>query len=186
MFHCPLASKVSRVSPFRESAIAVSGTTRGAIIMINNMTGNLLLADVEALVNAVNTVGVMGKGIALQFRRAFPANYAAYRTACARNEVRPGEMFVFPTNNPTGPRLIINFPTKRDWRSKSRLEDIEAGLYDLVAVVKREKITSLAIPPLGCGNGGLDWAIVRPKIEAACAELTDVTVLLYMPDDAER
>src|SRR5690349_8544281 len=125
--------------------------------MIEHKAGDLLRADVEALVNTVNTVGIMGKGVALQFRQAYPDNYAAYRKACTHGEVQIGKMFVFATGYLTNPRLIINFPTKRDWRSKSRLEDIEAGLIDLVAVVRSERITSIAIPPLGCGNGGLQW-----------------------------
>ncbi|MDZ4721202.1 MAG: macro domain-containing protein, partial [Roseiflexaceae bacterium] len=152
--------------------------------MITITQGNLLAASVEALVNTVNTVGVMGKGIALQFRQAFPENYAAYQAACRRKEVQPGRMLVVPTNQLVGPRLIINFPTKRHWKGKSRIEDIDAGLIDLVRVVHEHAIQSIAIPPLGCGNGGLDWQDVRPRIEAAFAALPDVRVLLYEPDGA--
>lgn len=146
--------------------------------------GNLLEADVEALVNTVNTVGVMGKGIALQFRQTFPDNYAAYQTACKRGEVQPGAMFVTETGALTNPRYIINFPTKRDWRAKSKMEDIEAGLAALVAVVRELGIGSIAVPPLGCGNGGLHWNEVRPRIEAAFAELPGVCVRLYSPEGA--
>ncbi len=138
-------------------------------------------ANVEALVNTVNTVGVMGKGIALQFRQAFPRNYELYRSACKRGEVVPGRMFVVPTDRFENPKFIINFPTKRDWKQKSRIEDIDAGLLDLVKVIRREKIRSIALPPLGCGNGGLDWRDVRPRIERALADLSEVEILLYEP-----
>lgn len=149
--------------------------------MIENATGNLLQADAEALVNTVNTVGVMGKGIALQFRQAYPENYKAYRRACEHGEVAPGRMFVFRVGALSRPRFIINFPTKRHWRGKTRLQDIDDGLRDLVEVVRRENILSIAIPPLGCGSGGLDWEVVRPRIEAAFAKLPDVQVILYSP-----
>lgn len=149
--------------------------------MIEEASGNLLEADVEALVNTVNTVGVMGKGIALQFRRAFPENYEAYKRACSRNEVQPGRMFVVPTGGLAGPRFIINFPTKRHWKAGSRLSDIEAGLKDLVRVIREENIRSIAIPPLGCGNGGLNWEEVRPRILDALAPLEGVRVLLLSP-----
>ncbi len=152
--------------------------------MIELVTGNLLEADAEAFVNTVNTVGVMGKGIALQFRQAFPENYAIYRSACERGEVQPGRMLVVPTGQMGNPRYIINFPTKRHWKGKSRMEDIEAGLPALVATIKEHAIRSVAVPPLGCGNGGLDWNEVRPRIEVAFAAIPDVHVLLYMPAGA--
>ncbi|MCL5961179.1 MAG: macro domain-containing protein [Chloroflexi bacterium] len=152
--------------------------------MIEDVRGNLLEADAEALVNTVNTVGVMGKGVALQFRQAFPENYKEYRKACARHEVLPGHMFVVPTGRMTNPRLIINFPTKRHWQEKARMEDIESGLAALVDIVKENGIRSLAVPPLGCGNGGLNWGEVRPRIEAAFAALPEVHVLLYAPQGA--
>lgn len=139
--------------------------------------GNLLEADVDAVVNTVNTQGVMGKGIALQFKRAFPANYDAYRAACAAGDVRLGEMFVTESDRLGNPRLIINFPTKGHWKAKSRLADIESGLRDLRRVLVERNITSLALPPLGCGLGGLDWSDVKPRIEAALADLAvDITV----------
>src|SRR5579862_5255453 len=124
--------------------------------MIYHAEGDLLATNAEALVNTVNTVGVMGRGIALQFKQAFPDNYAAYEAACNRNEVQIGKMFVFHrgVNNP---RIIINFPTKRHWKGKSKIEDINSGLKALIKVVKAERIRSIAVPPLGCGNGGLDW-----------------------------
>jgi O-acetyl-ADP-ribose deacetylase (regulator of RNase III) len=152
--------------------------------MIEHTTGNLLAADVEALVNTVNTVGVMGKGIALQFRQAFPENYKVYRAACQRKEVQPGHMFVVPTNQLNNPRYIINFPTKRHWKGKARMADIESGLRALIDAVQEYNISSIAVPPLGCGNGGLDWNEVRPKIEAAFASLPDVHVLLFAPEGA--
>jgi O-acetyl-ADP-ribose deacetylase (regulator of RNase III) len=154
--------------------------------MIRRATGNLLNSDAEALVNTVNSVGVMGKGIALQFKQAFPDNYAAYAAACKRGEVEPGKMFVFHTNTLHNPRFIINFPTKRHWRGKSRLKDIESGLKALIEVVKQEKIRSIAVPPLGCGNGGLDWDEVRVRIERAFSASPDVEVQLYEPKGAPK
>lgn len=154
--------------------------------MIEMVTGNLLEADVEALVNTVNTDGFMGKGIALQFKRAFPANFDAYRNAVGRGDVRPGSMFVFETGSMLGPRWIFNFPTKRHWRQNSRIEDIESGLEALVQEIRARNVRSIAIPPLGCGNGGLDWSDVRPWIERALVEVPDVRVLVYEPKGASR
>jgi O-acetyl-ADP-ribose deacetylase (regulator of RNase III) len=143
--------------------------------------GDLLSADAEALVNTVNTVGVMGKGVALQFRKAFPENYRAYQRACKRGDVQPGRMFVYEMGQLTGPRLIINFPTKRHWRGKARMEYIDAGLADLVRVLRSHDVRSVAVPPLGCGNGGLRWAEVRPRIEAALKPMAGMQVALYAP-----
>ncbi len=147
--------------------------------MIRDGHGNLLQADVEALVNTVNTVGSMGKGIALQFKQAFPDNFTAYARAVKKSQVQPGRMFVYRTGLVTNPRFIINFPTKRHWRGRSRVADIESGLEALVEEIRRLGVRSIAIPPLGCGNGGLEWADVRPRIESALAALSDVQVLLY-------
>lgn len=152
--------------------------------MITLTRGNLLEADTDALVNTVNTVGVMGKGIALQFKRAFPENYEAYRRACDQKQIRLGEMFVFETGRLAPPRYIINFPTKDHWRSRSKLEDIEAGLDDLAGVIRERGVRSIAIPPLGCGHGGLAWNQVRPRIERALADLEDVDIRLYEPAGA--
>lgn len=152
--------------------------------MIELTRGNLLTADVEAVVNTVNCVGYMGKGIALQFKQAFPENFAAYQQACARGEVRPGRMFVFETRLLHGPKCIINFPTKRHWRGRSRLEDIRDGLVALVEEIRTRNIRSIAVPPLGCGNGRLDWRVVRPLIEAALRPLESVRVVLYEPAGA--
>ena len=149
--------------------------------MIEPTRGNILTDDAEALVNTVNCVGVMGKGIALQFKKAFPENFKAYEAACRRKEVKPGRMFVFETGQMFNPRYIINFPTKRHWRDKSRYEDIESGLKALVREVQQRKIRSIAIPPLGSGLGGLQWPRVKAMIEAAFEEMPDVRVKLYEP-----
>lgn len=154
--------------------------------MIRIETGILLLdTPVEALVNPVNCVGVMGKGLARQFKQSFPPNFRLYEAACRANEVQPGRMFVTGTGRLFGhPRWIINFPTKRHWRNPSLVEDIESGLVALVAEIQQRGIQSIAIPPLGCGNGGLDWAVVRPLIEEALAAVPDVEVWLYEPQEA--
>ncbi len=149
--------------------------------MIRFTTGDILQAGTEALVNTVNSVGVMGRGIALQFKQAFPANFKAYAAACKRGEVEPGRMFVYDTGELTPPRYIINFPTKRHWRGKSRIEDIESGLAALVDEVRQRGIRSIAIPPLGSGLGGLNWAEVRPLIAEAFEPLPDVDVVVFEP-----
>jgi O-acetyl-ADP-ribose deacetylase (regulator of RNase III) len=149
--------------------------------MIYLTQGDILKQDADALVNTVNCVGVMGRGVALQFRRAFEDNYEAYRKACLRKEVRPGQMFVFDRSSLDSPRWIINFPTKRHWKGKSRLEDIRAGLVDLVRVIREKGIRSIALPPLGCGLGGLDWGVVRPLIEEALSVVPEVEVSLFEP-----
>jgi len=154
--------------------------------MIEDARGNLLQADAEALVNTVNCVGYMGKGLALQFRQAYPANYETYAAACRTGEVRPGRMLVYETAALVGPRYIINFPTKRHWRGKSRYEDIEAGLCALVQEVRERGIRSVAVPPLGCGLGGLEWERVRLMIQGAFAAHPEVRVLLYAPSAAPR
>lgn len=149
--------------------------------MIEYRVGNILEDTAEALVNTVNCVGVMGRGIALQFKKAFPENFKAYAAACKQGKVQPGRMFIHETGQLIPPRYIINFPTKRHWRGKSRLEDIEAGLEDLADVIQRYDIRSIAIPPLGSGLGGLEWGEVRPRIEKALEPLTDVRVVVYEP-----
>ena len=149
--------------------------------MIEVGKGNLLEAEAEALVNTVNCDGFMGKGIALQFKQAFPENFKAYQKACRAGEVVPGRMFVFDNVCLLHPRFIINFPTKKHWRSKSRIEDIEAGLEALVEQVRQLGIRSVAVPPLGCGLGGLDWRDVGPRIEAAFAQLGHVRVVVFEP-----
>ncbi|TVT30862.1 macro domain-containing protein [Amycolatopsis rhizosphaerae] len=153
----------------------------GGAVVVRMTSGDLLESKADALVNAVNSVGVMGKGIALQFKRAFPENFRAYEAACKRGQVRPGEMFVHATDGGDGPRYIVNFPTKNHWRSKSRLADIEAGLEDLRRVVRELGLRSVAVPPLGCGNGGLDWDVVGPVVERELGGLAGVEVLVYVP-----
>lgn len=154
--------------------------------MIQEAHGNLLDADVDVLVNTVNTVGVMGKGIALQFKRAFPENYKAYKRACDQGTVELGRMFVWDAGAlaADGPRFIVNFPTKTHWRSKSTLAGVRAGLDDLVRELKNLPVASVAVPPLGCGHGGLRWEEVRPLIAAAFEQLPDLTVLVYAPEGA--
>lgn len=152
---------------------------------IHTTYGDLLRQDdVDAIVNTVNCVGVMGKGIALQFKNKWPANFAAYHAACKAGQVRPGRMMVFDAGAYAQPHFIINFPTKDHWRGNSQLSFIQDGLKDLVAQVRALGIRSLAMPPLGCGNGGLDWRDVKPLIEAAVADLPDVEVRLFEPGAA--
>lgn len=148
--------------------------------MITFTHGNLLEARAEALVNTVNTVGVMGKGIALMFKERFTDNFRRYASACKAKEVRTGKMFVTEVNELDGPRWIVNFPTKQHWRGKSRIEWIIEGLQDLRLFLIENKVKSIAIPPLGAGNGGLDWAEVRPLIEDALAGL-DTEILVFEP-----
>ena len=152
--------------------------------MIEFTTGDILRADAEALVNTVNCVGIMGRGVALQFKNDFPANFKACQAACAREEVKPGTMFVFETGTLGNPKFIINFPTKRHWRGKSRIEDIDSGLKALVEEVRNRGIRSIAIPPLGSGLGGLNWAEVRPRIEAALRGVKDLHVIVFEPNSA--
>lgn len=154
--------------------------------MIEEAKGNLLQTDAEALVNTVNCIGFMGKGIALQFKQAWPENFDCYARACNAGEVRPGRMFIFDTGRMVNPKYIINFPTKRHWRGGSRIEDIESGLKALVEDVKRLGIRSIAVPPLGCGNGGLDWGDVGPLIRRAFDAVPDVKALVFSPKGAPQ
>ena len=149
--------------------------------MIKYKTGDILAEDAEALVNTVNCVGVMGRGIALQFKRAFPGNFKAYAARCKRGEMQPGQVFVFETGQLTNPHYIINFPTKRHWRGKSRLEDIESGLVSLATEIRTRGIRSIAIPPLGSGLGGLEWPEVRRRVQAALEKFDDVKVVVFEP-----
>lgn len=152
--------------------------------MIEYKTGDIFAEDAEALVNSVNCVGVMGRGIALQFKKRFPDNFKAYEAACRREEVSPGHMFVFDTGKLTSPRYIINFPTKRHWRGKSRIEDIESGLDALAQEIRARSIGSIAIPPLGSDLGKLDWSDVRPRIEEALRDIDNLRVVLFEPGSA--
>ncbi|MEW5911010.1 MAG: macro domain-containing protein [Thermodesulfobacteriota bacterium] len=154
--------------------------------MIHLAKGNILKSNAEALVNTVNCVGVMGKGIALQFKKAFPDNYKAYEKACKGNKVKPGKMFIFKTGEMYNPKYIINFPTKIHWKGKSKYEYIEAGLEDLKKQIIRRRIASIAIPPLGSGLGGLNWNRVRSMIEAALEGLPKVQIYLFEPKGAPK
>ncbi len=152
--------------------------------MIQFVIGNLLDAKVDALVNTVNTAGVMGKGLALQFKKAFPANFKAYEAAAKTGGVEIGKMFVFEAGGIVLPRYIINFPTKRHWRASSKLDYIESGLRDLVTIIRERKIRSIAIPPLGAGLGGLAWRDVRALIERYLSDVVDVNVFVFEPNGA--
>jgi O-acetyl-ADP-ribose deacetylase (regulator of RNase III) len=147
--------------------------------MIRFLRGNLFESGAPALVNTVNCVGIMGKGIAYQFKRAFPAYFADYEKRCRREEVRLGEVYAFRE----GEQTLISFPTKKHWRSGSKLEDIDAGLVALRALLLAEGIKRVAVPPLGCGNGGLAWTDVRPLIERHLGDLPG-EVLVYEPAGA--
>lgn len=154
---------------------------------IRTKKGDMFSEPVEALVNTVNCVGVMGKGVALEFKNRWPANFRAYKSLCDAKDLKPGQMFVFDTEelfSSEGPRYLINFPTKAHWRSKSKMEYIEDGLDALVEAIREHGIASIALPPLGCGNGGLDWADVRPVIESKLSKLDDVDIVLFAPKDA--
>lgn len=149
--------------------------------MINYIKGNILESPAEALVNTVNTAGVMGKGIALQFKKAYANNYKAYVEVCKKNEIAIGRLFIFRDSNLiSGEKYIINFPTKTDWRKPSEYSYIDAGLDDLIRVLDEYKIKSVAIPPLGAGNGGLEWERVKKIIEGKLMNI-DVDVKVYEP-----
>ncbi len=149
--------------------------------MIRFEVSDILTADVEALVNTVNCVGVMGRGIALGFKQTFPENFEAYAKACADGDLRPGRMFVYNTQSHSNPHYIINFPTKRHWREFSRIEDIDAGLEDLVKVIRALSIGSIAAPPLGCGQGGLLWDDVRPRIHKSLSSIDGLDAVIFEP-----
>src|SRR5258708_5923163 len=152
--------------------------------MVELRRGDILKAKVDALVNTVNTEGVMGRGIALQFKKAFPDVFKAYEAACKRGAIRVGEVSSHDLNRFEQPHYVINVPTKKHWRGKSRLEYVESGLRALVEEVKRLGIKSVAVPPLGCGLGGLDWDEVRPRVERAFEVIPHVQVLLFEPKGA--
>jgi O-acetyl-ADP-ribose deacetylase (regulator of RNase III) len=155
--------------------------------MIKEIKGDLLKSNVEALTNTVNTVGIMGKGVALQFRQAFSSEYFKdYQKACKDKKLQIGKVHVFELNTFGNPRYIINFPTKKHWKGKSRIEDIEAGLKDLINVIKNYNIKSIAMPPLGCGNGGLYWKDVKPLIEKYFEKIPDVELILFVLDNSPK
>jgi O-acetyl-ADP-ribose deacetylase (regulator of RNase III) len=143
-------------------------------------------AKTEALINTVNCVGVMGKGVALEFKRRWPQNYKEYKKLCDAKSLRPGQMFIFDDADileNRKPQYLINFPTKDHWRSKSKIEYISDGLDDLIEHLKRLDIKSVALPPLGCGNGGLDWAVVKPLIEEKLSSVENIQFHVYEPED---
>jgi O-acetyl-ADP-ribose deacetylase (regulator of RNase III) len=148
--------------------------------------GNLLESNAQALVNTVNTVGVMGKGIALQFKEAFPYNFKIYQSACKNNELKPGKLLVVKESTLNGERVIINFPTKTQWYLKSKYEYIEEGLKELAEEISKYQIQSIAIPPLGCGNGGLKWEKVKPLMEKYLSSLQNVSIHVFEPNDAVK
>ncbi len=149
--------------------------------MLEYKKGDILGEDVEAIVNTVNCVGVMGRGLALQYKNKFPDNFKLYVQACKQEEVKPGKMFISQTGQLTNPKYIINFPTKRHWRGKSKIEDIESGLKDLIEVIQKYNIKSIAIPPLGSGLGGLEWSNVKSKIQKVLGSISDTKVIIYEP-----
>ena len=149
--------------------------------MLEYKTGNIFEDNTEAIVNTVNCVGIMGRGIALQSKKLYPENYKAYEKACKAGLVVPGKMFVYETNRIDYPRFIINFPTKRHWRQNSLIEDIAAGMLDFIRIITEYHIKSVALPPLGCGNGGLSWEVVRPLLETSLSSLSDVDCHIYAP-----
>ncbi|MEI6483281.1 MAG: macro domain-containing protein [Betaproteobacteria bacterium] len=149
--------------------------------MLNFTTGNLLEARAQALVNTVNTVGVMGKGIALMFKERFADNYRQYAAACKASEVRTGQMFITEPAELDGPRWIVNFPTKQHWRSPSQLKWVIEGLQDLRLFLIENGVQSIAIPPLGAGNGGLDWELVKPEIQRALGDLHNIDIIVFEP-----
>lgn len=149
--------------------------------MISFMKGDMICSDAEAIVNTVNCVGVMGKGLALQVKKAYPDNFIAYKKACDDGKIVIGEMFVFDNSTLFPPRYIVNFPTKKHWKAPSKLEYINAGLRSLTDVICQLGINSIAIPPLGCGNGNLSWSDVLPVIETGLSHLKDVDIFVYVP-----
>lgn len=151
--------------------------------MINFIEGNLLKSPAEALVNTVNEVGVMGKGIALMFKEMFPENNEAYELACRRGEVRVGHLFVFESTKHWGPKWVVNFPTKKHWRNPSEIEWIQAGISELREWITANDIKSIAVPPLGCGNGGLKWSEVKALLVAELSSLEEVRIDVYVPTE---
>ncbi len=151
--------------------------------MFEYKKGNILQEQAEAIINTVNCVGIMGRGIALQFKQMYPENFKEYKQACDEGSIEPGKMFIYSIGKLFNPKYIINFPTKRHWKGKSNIQDIKSGLIALKEDIKRYEIKSIAIPPLGCGLGGLDWNEVKPLIEQTFKDLTDVEFIIYEPSN---
>ena len=155
------------------------------VMTIKFKHGDMFQEPTQAIVNTVNCVGVMGKGVALEFKKRWPDNFEAYRKLCRDKKLVPGNMFVFDRGGiiNDGPRFLINFPTKNNWRSKSKISYITDGLDDLVKKINGLNITSITIPPLGCGNGGLGWKKVKPIIEEKLNALSNVEIIIFSPKD---
>lgn len=149
--------------------------------MIHFKTGNILTDEAQAIVNTVNCVGVMGKGLALQYKKAFPRNFKEYKAACDKQLVTPGKMFITKFDDILESKFIINFPTKKHWKGASKIEYIDAGLDDLICQIKELNITSVAIPPLGAGLGGLDWTLVKSRIVEVLSPLKNIDIIIYEP-----
>lgn len=149
--------------------------------MIEFLKGDIFQSNTEAIVNTVNTKGFMGKGLALEVKKRFPDVFEKYKIACMTGDVRIGEMHVVGLNSVANPRFIINFPTKKDWKHPSKLEYIEKGLEALLEAVKEYNIKSIALPPIGCGNGNLSWRAVKPLVEKYLSKLKNVKILVYEP-----
>lgn len=149
--------------------------------MITYKQGNILFEQTDAIINTVNCVGVMGRGIALQFKKSYPDNFKAYKQACDKGEVQPGKMFIYSLGSLFSPKYIINFPTKRHWKGKSNIKDIQSGLLALKNDIQTLEIKSIAIPPLGCGLGGLNWQDVKQMIENTFKDINDVNFIVYEP-----
>ena len=149
--------------------------------MITYKQGNILFEQTDAIINTVNCVGVMGRGIALQFKKSYPDNFKAYKQACDKGEVQPGKMFIYSLGSLFSPKYIINFPTKRHWKGKSNIKDIQSGLLALKNDIQTLEIKSIAIPPLGCGLGGLNWQDVKQMIENTFRDINDVDIIVYEP-----
>ena len=154
--------------------------------MITYVTGNILHDQADAIINTVNTVGVMGKGLALQFKKAYPDNYAVYKKACDNKELVTGEVLSVSLNSMSAPYYVINFPTKAHWKAKSKLEYITQGLEHLKREVKRLNLASVAIPALGSGLGGLAWEKVHEVIETRLSEMPDVEWRVYPPQASPK
>jgi len=150
--------------------------------MIEYKKGNIFAEDIEVLVNPVNCVGVMGRGLALQFKNRFPKNFKDYVVACKKGEVLPGCLFIFAVGKAANPHFIINFPTKRHWSQESKIEDIELGLKKLAIVIKKYDIHSIAIPPIGCGLGGLNWQDINLLIKKYLLKLKNVSIIVLEPE----
>lgn len=170
----------------RRYRFSLTGIIKEHINMITYKTGDIFKEETDAIVNTVNCIGVMGRGLALQFKKHFPENFKAYEAACKRKEVMPGKVFVYETGFLVAPKYIINFPTKRHWRGASRIEDIESGLQDLAKLIVNLNIKSIALPPLGCGLGELNWNDVRRHIENALSQLPEVNVIVFEPKGAPQ